>query len=150
MKGFWRATSSAKSLAPSALVAATMLAGVGAAATAFTTAAFAWTLVRSAACFWAKATDWGCARLKLSAVVPGDVDVLQIVEVASAWLSTTGFTVLITMGRKMNEIPTTTRRIHPHRASPVATRAGFLDSMVSVYPAIHGAKANDRKTASRA
>ena len=52
--------------------------------------------------------------------------------VATAWLFTTGLTDEITMGMKMNETATTSRRIQPHRASPVATRAGFLASTVSV------------------
>ena len=55
-----------------------------------------------------------------------------MVWVATGWLSTIGLTELITTGRKMNEMPTTSRRIHPHRARPVPTRAGFLASTISV------------------
>ena len=55
-----------------------------------------------------------------------------MVWVATGWLSTIGLTEVMTRGRKMKEMPTTRRRIHPHRARPVPTRAGFFASTISV------------------
>ena len=51
---------------------------------------------------------------------------------AMGWLFTTGLTLLITTGKKMNEMATTKRRIQPQRARPVATSAGFFASTDSV------------------
>ena len=51
---------------------------------------------------------------------------------AMGWLSTTGLTLLMTTGKKINEMATTKRRIQPHNARPVATNAGFFFSTDSV------------------
>ena len=47
------------------------------------------------------------------------------------------------------EIETMARMIQPHTARPVAVRAGFRFSTVSVKLAIHGEKTKPRKTAIR-
>ena len=59
-------------------------------------------------------------------------------------------TVLTMAGMIRKETKTTTRWIQPQIARPVAVRAGFLASTVSVKLAIHGAKAMPRPSDSAA
>ena len=54
---------------------------------------------------------------------------------------TSGVTELTMAGMIRKETKTTSRWIQPQIARPVAVRAGFLASTVSVKLAIHGAKA---------
>src|SRR5580704_15678786 len=108
--------------------AAARFAAVGAVCSLFTIAAYFGSLSTPSwvALATAKATFLGCwtwNACTLKGAVGGW---------AYCRLLTTGLTELITRGRKMKEIPTTRRRIHPHRARPVPTRAGFLASTISV------------------